>query len=104
MPKKRIYYVDILFFLEKNISKLVKLKVASRAKFMQYGEALCNYDIADSIDDAKRYGEEVNLYYHQLLIKLMKAITEDKTLLDNDIVNEYQSVMLPSLKNKDRRS
>lgn len=42
---------DILIFLEDNISKLVKLKLASRATYKAYDQNYMNYLIAESIDD-----------------------------------------------------
>lgn len=38
---------DILIFIEKNISKLEKQKVASRAKYQEYDEYYSNYLIAE---------------------------------------------------------
>lgn len=51
---------EILIFLEENISKLVKLKVASRAKYKEYDENYMNFLTAESCDDGIReelYGE-----------------------------------------------
>ena len=45
---------EILMFLEDNISKLVRLKVASRAKYKEYDENFMNYITADSIEDDER--------------------------------------------------
>lgn len=45
---------EILIFFEENISKLVRLKVASKAKYEAYDESLIDYLTADSINDEER--------------------------------------------------
>jgi len=98
MPTKNIDHEEILTFLEDNMSKLVRLKVASRAKYEQYDEAYMNCLTADSIDDEERkemYGEEVELCYQQMLNKLQKALLDDKSLLDIDVIREFRDLMLP---------
>lgn len=57
---------EILIFLEENISKLVRLKVASRAKYKEYDESFMKHLTADSIEDDERislYSEQTFLCY-----------------------------------------
>lgn len=83
---------DILIFLEENISKLVKLKVASRATYKSYDENFMNYLTADSIDDDERvelYSVLVDECYNSMLRKLQNAINENEELIKNKVVAEY---------------
>ena len=83
---------DILIFLEENISKLVKLKVASRAKYKEYDEQFMNYLTADSIDDKERtemYREMVEMYYAAMRTKLQTAINDNPELMMNKHIAEY---------------
>jgi len=87
---------DILIFLEENISKLVKLKVASRAKYKEYDEQFMNYLTADSIDDKDRtdmYREMVEMYYVAMRTKLQTAINDNPELIMNKLVAEYIKLM-----------
>ena len=87
---------DILIFLEENISKLVKLKVASRAKYKEYDEQFMNYLTADSIDDKDRtdmYREMVEMYYVAMRTKLQTAINDNPELIMNKLVAAYIKLM-----------
>lgn len=87
---------EILFFLEENISKLVRQKVASRAKYKEYDENYMNYLTADSIDDEIRkemYGGLVEECYRFLRKKLNKALDENPELKNDEIVSEYIALM-----------
>ena len=87
---------EILIFLEENISKLVKLKVASRAKYKEYDEQFMNYLTADSIDDKDRtdmYREMVEMYYVAMRTKLQTAINDNPELIMNKLVAEYIKLM-----------
>lgn len=88
---------EILLFLEDNISKLVKLKVASRAKYKEYDEHYFKYITADNIDDRERirlYSELTEDSYAWLKKKLQKTIKENPRLAENPIVKEYSQLML----------
>ena len=88
---------EILLFLEDNISKLVKLKVASRAKYKEYDEHYFKYLTADNIDDKERtslYSELTGQSYEWLKNKLQKALKENPGLSENPIVKEYSQLML----------
>ncbi len=64
---------EILIFLEDNISKLVRLKVASKAKYEAYDDSYMSYLTADSIDDEERvalYSEQTQWGYQSMLEKL----------------------------------
>lgn len=83
---------DILLFLEDNISKLVKLKVASRAKYKQYDEYYNNYIIADNINDEdlmEVYGQMVDDCNFMMFQKLNKELKANPELLQNAVVKEY---------------
>lgn len=83
-------------FLEDNISKLVKLKVASRAKYKEYDENYISYLSAVSVDDEHRiemYRELTEKSYLWLMEKLIKAISENNELLDTPLVKEYAGLM-----------
>lgn len=87
---------NLIEFLEDNISKLVKLKVASRAKYKEYDENYSDYLVAESIDDEDRmelYEELTENSYAWLRHKLTKAIEEDKELMENLLVREYLRLM-----------
>lgn len=87
---------EILIFLEDNISKLVRLKVASRAKYKEYDENFMNYLTADSIEDDERislYSEETFLCYKSMALKLEDAIKSNPELKDNKTVKEYIKLM-----------
>ncbi|MGN1229800.1 MAG: hypothetical protein ACI4T5_09145 [Prevotella sp.] len=91
---------EILMFLEDNISKLVKLNVASRAKYREYDENYFDYLTADSIDDEERkclYSELTEQSYAWLKNKLQKAILKNPGLAENPIVKEYAQLMLGEL-------
>lgn len=83
---------EILIFLEDNISKLVRLKVASRAKYKEYDEKFMNYLTADSIDDDERimlYFDETFICYEAMVAKLEEAIKSNPELKNNETVKEY---------------
>lgn len=87
---------DILMFLEDHISKLVKLKVASRAKYKEYDENFVNYLTANSIDDEYRvelYKELVEECYVQMRFKLRSTLRATPNLLENKAVAEYAELM-----------
>lgn len=87
---------DILVFLEDNISKLVRQKVASRAKYKEYDECFVNYLTAESIDDYERmelYGEILESCHAAMLRKLETAIDEHPELIKNEVVAEYVKLM-----------
>lgn len=87
---------EILIFLEDNISKLVRLKVASRAKYKEYDENFMNYLTADSIEDDERislYSDETFLCYKSMLLKLEEVIKSNPELKDNKVVKEYIKLM-----------
>lgn len=87
---------EILIFLEENISKLVRLKVASRAQYMEYDENFMSYLTADSIEDDERislYSEQTFLCYKSMLLKLEEVIKCNPGLKDNKVVKEYVKLM-----------
>lgn len=87
---------DILIFLEENISKLVKLKVASRAKYKEYDECYMDYLTAESIDDDERmelYRDMLESCNTAMLGKLKTAIDENPELIKNKVVAEYVKLM-----------
>lgn len=87
---------EILIFLEDNISKLVRLKVASRAKYKEYDENFMNYLTADSIEDDERisfYSEQTFLSYESMLLKLEEVIKNNPELKDDKVVKEYVKLM-----------
>ena len=87
---------DILIFLEDNISKLVKLKLASRATYKAYDQNYMNYLIAESIDDDIRmdmYKEIVKECYLVLRKKLMDAVKVNVKLKQDPVITEYLELM-----------
>lgn len=87
---------EILIFLEDNISKLVRLKVASRAKYKEYDENYMSYLTADSIEDDERislYSELTFLSYKSMVLKLDDAIKTNPGLKDNETVKEYTKLL-----------
>lgn len=87
---------NLLLFLEDNISKLVKLKVASRAKYKEYDEYYIDYLTAESIEDEERmelYEELTENAYAWLRHKLTEAIKVNDELSGNPLVREYLSLM-----------
>ncbi len=87
---------DILIFLEENISKLVKLKLASRATYKAYDQNYINYLIAESSDDNIRmdmYKEIVEGYYLALRKKLMDAVKGNVKLKQDPVITEYLELM-----------
>lgn len=95
---------NLIEFLEDNISKLVKLKVASRAKYKEYDENYSDYLVAESIDDEDRmelYEELTENSYAWLRHKLTKAIKEDKELMENPLVREYLRLMFATYNEPD---
>lgn len=87
---------DILIFLEDNISKLVKLKVASGATYKSYDDNFMSYLTAESIDDECRmeqYSTLVNECYCSMLKKLQTAIEGNAELKKDKVVAEYIRLM-----------
>lgn len=87
---------EIIIFLEDNISKLVRLKVASRAKYKEYDENFMSYLTADSIEDDERisfYSEQTFLSYESMLLKLEEVIKNNPELKDDKVVKEYVKLM-----------
>lgn len=87
---------DTLMFLEDNIAKLAKLKVASRAKHKEYDENYISYLTAVDIDDDIRtemYGEMLMDCRLALQQKLKKALNENPELKNNSVVAEYIKLM-----------
>ena len=87
---------EILIFLEDNISKLVRLKVASKAKYEAYDDSYMSYLTADSIDDEERvtlYSEQIQWDYQSMLEKLESAIHANPDLKHNDTVKAYFKLM-----------
>lgn len=87
---------EILIFLEDNISKLVRLKVASRAKYKEYDENFMSYLTADSIEDDERislYSEQTFLCYKSMVLKLEEAIKSNPELKENKTIKEYVKLM-----------
>lgn len=87
---------DILIFLEDNISKLVKLKVASRAKYKMYDESYMNYLTAENCEDDIRiemYGEMVEDCYFAMRKKLMDTVKGNAELKQNPVIAEYLKLM-----------
>lgn len=85
---ERQLHENILEFLEDNISKLVKLKVASRPKYKEYDEHYMDFLTAESIDDEDRmelYEELTETSYKWLRHKLTKAIKENGELMENPL-------------------
>lgn len=87
---------NLLLFLEDNIYKLVKLKVASRAKYKEYDEHFMDYLTAESIEDEESmelYEELTDNAYAWLRHKLTQAIKANEELSDNPLVREYLRLM-----------
>lgn len=100
----RKLHENLLMFLEDNISKLVKLKVASRAKYKEYDENYGDYLIAESIDDKYRmelYEELTENSYEWLRCKLFNAMKGNAELKENPLVGEYLRLMFPIFKEHD---
>lgn len=87
---------EILIFLKENISKLVRLKVASRAKYKEYDENFMDYITADSIEDDERISlssEQTFLCYKSMVLKLEEVIKGNPELKNNETVKEYIKLM-----------
>ena len=87
---------DLLIFLEDNISKLVKLKVASRAHYKNYDECYVNYLTAKSCDDDERmllYGEMVEDCHAAMQRKLETTLNAQPELLTHQLVKEFVKLM-----------
>ncbi len=87
---------EILIFIEENISKLVRLKVASKAKYEAYDKSLIDYLTADSINDEERislYSEQMLESYQSMLWKLLSAIKTNPELKHNVTVKAYFKLM-----------
>lgn len=87
---------EILIFLEDNISKLVRLKVASRVKYKEYDENFMNYITADSCEDDERislFSEQTYLSYLSMVKKLEDAINNEPELKTNATVKEYVKLL-----------
>ena len=87
---------EILIFLEDNISKLVRLKVVSKAKYEAYDDSYMSYLTADSIDDDERvglYSEQTQWGYQSMLEMLESAIHANPDLKHNDTVKAYFKLM-----------
>lgn len=87
---------EILIFLEENISRLVRLKVVSRAKYKEYDENFMNYLTADSIEDDERislYSEQTFLCYKSMALKLEDVIKSNPELKEDKTVKEYIKLM-----------
>ena len=87
---------EILIFIEENISKLVRLKVASKAKYEAYDESLIDYLTADSINDEERislYSEQMLESYKSMLWKLLSAIKTNPELKNDVTVKAYFKLM-----------
>lgn len=96
-----VNHEDILSFLEDNISKLVKLKAASRDKYKEYDDNFMSYITAVNIDDEYRiglYAEQTEQSYDWMKNKLMKAIEKDASLALNPIIIEYHKLMTDNSK------
>lgn len=87
---------EILIFIEENISKLVRLKVASKAKYEAYDESLIDYLTDDSINDEERislYSEQMLESYQSMLWKLLSAIKTNPELKNDVTVKAYFKLM-----------
>ena len=87
---------EILIFFEENISKLVRLKVASKAKYEAYDKSLIDYLTADSINDEERislYSEQMLESYQSVLWKLLSAIKTNPELKNDVTVKAYFKLM-----------
>lgn len=90
------FYEEICEFLEDNISKLVKLKVASRDKYKEMDKLLLDYLTAESIDDEVRmelFSEQLDECFVWMRHKERKAIVENTELLTNRLVRDYMRVL-----------
>ena len=75
---------------------MVRLKVASKAKYEAYDESLMDYFTADSINDEERislYSEQMLESYLSMLWKLLNAIKANPDLKHNVIVKAYFKLM-----------
>lgn len=89
-------YEEICEFLEDNISKLAKLKVASRDKYKEMDQLLMNYFTAESIDDEDRmelFSEQLDECFVWLRHKERKAIVNNSELLGSKLVRDYMRVL-----------
>ena len=83
-------------FIEDHLSRLIKLKVVTRASYHAYDECLSNYLIAESIDDRTRMGlfkTQVLFCYESIDLKLSKQLTSTPDLAEDEVIAEMLQLM-----------
>lgn len=89
-------YENLCEFIEEHLSRLVKLKVVSRASYHDYDECLSNYLIAESVDDRARVGlfkTQVLFCYESIDMKLSKQLTANPDLAEDEVIAEMLQIM-----------
>ena len=89
-------YENLCEFIEEHLSRLVKLKVVTRASYHAYDECLSNYLIAESIDDRVRMGlfkTQILACYDSIDSKLGKLLTANADLAEDEVIAEMLQLM-----------
>lgn len=89
-------YENLCEFIEEHLSRLVKLKVVTRASYHAYDECLSNYLIAESVDDRARMGlfkTQVLACYDSIDSKLGKLLTANADLAEDEVIAEMLQLM-----------
>lgn len=89
-------YENLCEFIEEHLSRLIKLKVVTRASYHAYDECLSNYLIAESIDDRTRMGlfkTQVLFCYESIDLKLSKQLTANPDLVEDEVIAEMLQLM-----------
>lgn len=89
-------YENLCEFIEEHLSRLVKLKVVSRASYHAYDECLSNYLIAESVDDRARMGifkTQVLACYDSIDSKLGQLLTSNPSLAKDEVIAEMLQLM-----------
>ena len=89
-------YENLCEFIEEHLSRLVKLKVVTRASYHAYDECLFNYITAESIDDRTRmelFKTQVLFCYESIDMKLSKQLTANPDLAEDEVIAEMLQIM-----------
>lgn len=89
-------YENLCEFIEEHLSRLIKLKVVTRASYHAYDECLSNYLIAESIDDRTRMGlfkTQVLACYDSIDSKLGQLLTANPDLAEDEVIAEMLQLM-----------
>lgn len=89
-------YENLCEFIEEHLSRLIKLKVVTRASYHAYDECLYNYLIAENINDRTRMGlfkTQVQFCYESIDLKLSKQLTANPDLAEDEVIAEMLQLM-----------